>query len=275
MAVTLGQMSAVALAGATWQGRSGYPSGQGYADELERLFAFAEREGQLHRFTNRLRAGERERYSAIAEMRVASELTTRGFRIIEWEPPGANGLRGEYLIELPGSGPIFVEVKSPDWHGQITGFKDVSRDPERLKIVRRRKQEPKYKNGGGGGFRAESGVRFAVEKAYPKLTTEQANLLIVPSDGLFVSYERDPQLVADRALLGPKGLFRNAAWEKLGGVGLAWFTVAGPTDAVVFDMTTFANPNALASVGLSAQHMRLLQRRVPAVPSISVLALVP
>jgi len=261
MNVVLAQRSAKLLDGAKWKGRDQYPAWQCFADELERLLAFAEAYGQFSRFAARLQADIRERNSALAELRVAAELADRGFHFIDWEPLGAGTKRGEFLVSVPEGASTFVEVKAPDWHGEITGFRDVSRDPVRKEIVEARKREPKYRNGSGGAYDPSSGIQFAIEKAYPKFTPDQSNLLIIPSDDLFISYQYEPNMIADMRLFGRDGLFTDARYQRLGGLGMFWYEHRD--GCVVSDMETFANPHALSATALPSSVLQRLHQRLP------------
>lgn len=268
MNVTLGSRSGQLLHGAKWRGRDKYPAWQCFADELELLLTFAEAQGEFDRFSARLRADQRERNSALAELRVAVALTNRGFTIAEWEPLGASQKRGEFLVQAPLAANTFVEVKAPDWHGEITGFSDVSRNPERQRWVEARKRQPKYRNGGGGAHNPASGVEFAITKAYPKFATDRSNLLVIPSDDLFISYQHEPALIADLCLFNSNGLFTDDRYNHLGAVALFWYECR--RDVVVYEMETFANPHALPGVALSATALQRLHQQLPRTGNLRV-----
>lgn len=232
--------------------------------ELEQLLDFADQHGQLDRFVPRLQAAERERNGALAELRVAYDLAGRRFALVNWEPAGTGGTRGEFLIQHSGAVPIFTEVKAPDWHGQITGFRNIAGDPQRLAAVKQRKQEPKYKNGSGGPYDPSSGIEFAIQKAYDKLTPNQPNLLVIPSNDLFTPCQHEPNMIAARRLFNPRnGLFSDGRFEKLGAVSLFWFECRGENDEVVYDMETFQNPYSLPATALPAEVIDHLHQRLP------------
>lgn len=269
--VKLGSLSQAVLDGAKWRGRDKYPAWQCYADELEHLLAFASKYDQAKRFASRIQADQRARNSALAELRVASALEDRGFEFTEWEPLGQPPQRGEFLIRAADVEGVFVEVKAPDWHAEITGFSDVSRSPERRKLVEARKRQPKYRDGAGGAYDPSSGIAFAVQKAYSKLTAERPNLLVIPSDDLFVSYQHEPQMIADLRLFSRDGLFSDPRYERLGALAMFWYEVRN--DRVVYELETFANPYALLAVMLPDAAMRRLHQQLPKFPVVSLGAL--
>ncbi len=39
--------------------------------------------------------------------------------VFEWEPLGANGKRGEFLMGVDPRQPVFIEVKSHGWEDEI------------------------------------------------------------------------------------------------------------------------------------------------------------
>jgi hypothetical protein len=83
---------------------------------------------------------------------------------------------GDLDVQWRDSEPIFVEVKAPDWQGELT------------EVERRsgRKNLPKYINGEGRAVAPQERVIYAITKAIPKLVAHRANLVVVVDD-LFVS----------------------------------------------------------------------------------------
>lgn len=249
-----------------WRPRDKYPSDQCFADELESLLDFAARHGQLDPYTSMLCS--RQRNSAIAELRVAHDLSDRGFMFVEFEPVGLNGKRGEFLVSPSGTVGVFTEVKAPDWHAEVTGFGKAAADPERLKVARKRLAEPKYRNGSGGAYLPGVGVEFAIEKAYEKLPSDRPTLVVVPSDYMFNSYEHNPQIIADRRLLKADGPFGSDKFERVGGVGLFWYELRGI--AIKYDMEVIPNPHAATANALPNSVQSLLHQRLPKKKVISL-----
>lgn len=76
--------------------------------------------GELQRFLPRLRNRAGQRYDTLAEIAVGYFLDRQcGLPIIEWEPQGAYGKTGEYLVQLPDGRTVFVEVKARGWEEEI------------------------------------------------------------------------------------------------------------------------------------------------------------
>jgi hypothetical protein len=174
--VNLGPLTRTVLDRAAWRAESQYPAFQVWADEAERLFAFLEAQGAFDRFLPRLCAREREKTAALAEARAGFFFHRNGFRILRWEPEEVAGRPGDLEIQWRDSEPIFVEVKGPDWEGELT-------DAERRAG---RKDFPKYINAEGRAIAPQERVVYAITKALPKLAERRANLVVVVDD-LFVS----------------------------------------------------------------------------------------
>ncbi|MDP2605534.1 MAG: hypothetical protein Q8S00_23580 [Deltaproteobacteria bacterium] len=174
--VKLGPLTRTVLDGAVWRDESKYPAFQVWADEAERLFAFLEAQGVFKRFLPRLRAREREKTAALAEARAGFFFHRNGFRILRWEPEEVPGHPGDLDLQWQESEPIFVEVKGPDWEGELT-------EAERRAG---RKDLPKYINAEARAIAPQDRVLYAITKALPKLAERRANLVVVVDD-LFVS----------------------------------------------------------------------------------------
>lgn len=174
--VTLGPLTRTVLDGAVWREMSKYPAFQVWADEAERLFAFLEAQGVFETFLPRLRAREREKTAALAEARAGFFFHRNGFHILHWEPEEVPGRPGDLDIQWRKSEPIFVEVKGPDWQGELT-------EAERRVG---RKGLPKHINAEGRAIAPQERVLYAMIKALPKLAESRANLVVVVDD-LFVS----------------------------------------------------------------------------------------
>ncbi len=83
--------------GARWT--DDYPAWQVYADELEKLLAFAQSKGRFDSYLARLRGSDSQRDSALMELRVARHLEACGFEVVEWDPKGLGTGTGEFLVE--------------------------------------------------------------------------------------------------------------------------------------------------------------------------------
>jgi hypothetical protein len=147
-----------------------------WADEAERLFAFLQAQGVFEQFLPRLCAREREKTAALAEARAGFFFHRNGFHILRWEPEEVAGRPGDLEIQWRSSEPMFLEVKGPDWEGELT-------EAERRAG---RKDLPKYINAEGRAIAPQERVVYAITKALPKLAEHRANLVVVVDD-LFVS----------------------------------------------------------------------------------------
>ncbi len=213
--------------------------------ECESLLDLVRLEGQLDRFWSRLTTRDvRQRDSALNELRVACHLRDHSFRIVDWEPVGAKAQEGEFLIEGPSGAQTFVEVKSPSWQGELFNFQDPSTLPD---LLRRRALDrvklPKDQNLEGGPFNPVSGIRFAIEKTYPKLTDSTPNLLVI-ADDLRVGLEHGTEMRAAIALSAKDGCFGDSAFERVGGVGMFW--LVNDCKKCSYEMALFVNPHSLS-----------------------------
>jgi hypothetical protein len=68
-----------------------------------------------------------------------------GFRILEYDPPGADDTKGDLIIQWRETTPIFVEIKAPSWHGELTSRADCAQKltPQRFASVRVRLKSQK------------------------------------------------------------------------------------------------------------------------------------
>jgi len=137
-------------------------------------------------------------------------------RIAEWEPRGNDNFIGEFTVQGFDAPPMFVEIKSPGWEGQLS---QEQRDAGRIK-------HGKYQDLEGGADDPWRGIRRSVKKAYPKFRATQANLLVI-ADDRFVPLATWGKLGAEQALLiagaildGEAGYFTSKEFENLGGVAL-------------------------------------------------------
>ena len=188
------------LDGTTRPSSDPYPAHQATADDNERLFAWADRHGRFEAVLSRLQARPREREAAVSEIRSAWFLESAGAPIISWEP-AATSRPGEFEVQWPNSGVVFVEVKGPTWQSELSDAQ--KRGP--------RKDQPRFINGDIRWHDTRVEVRYAAMKTMGKLDRGRPNILVV-ADHLFVSPVRslDPDDIA--TLLG------DAKFTGLGGI---------------------------------------------------------
>src|SRR5439155_2944829 len=118
--IALGPLTSAMCHEASWRTEDRlYPFWQVYADEIEEVLRFADAQGQRSRYWPRLTARKAQRDSGLDELRIASYFHYNEFQMVEWEPLGQNGHRGEYLIVGPSRECIFVVVKGPRWEGEL------------------------------------------------------------------------------------------------------------------------------------------------------------
>jgi hypothetical protein len=172
----VGPLTRTVLDGAAWREESLYPATQVWADKAERIFAFLETQQVFPQFLTRLRAREREKTAALAEARAGFFFHRNGFRISRWEPEEVRGRPGDLEVQWRETEPIFVEVKGPNWEGELT-------EDERQNG---RKELPKYINAEGRAVAPQERVVYAISKAAPKFAENRPNLVVIVDD-LFVS----------------------------------------------------------------------------------------
>jgi len=195
----------------------GYPATPEHHAELEDLLRFLQTHSRLDSFWPRLIAPRpAERDDALQEIRVARFLTSRGFPIAQWEPPGRANYLGEFSIEASSPQPVFVEIKSPGWEGQLS---QQQRNAGRA-------QQDKYQDLEGGADDPWRAIRGSIRKAYPKFLHSQPNLLVI-ADDRFMPLATWGRLPAEQALLsksaaldGESAYFTTKKFENLGGVAL-------------------------------------------------------
>lgn len=157
-----------------------------------------------------------ERDDALQEIRVAYFLTSVGFPVAEWEPPGAGKYIGEFSVDASASRAVFIEIKSPGWEGQLS---QEQRDAGRAR-------QEKYQDLEGGADDPWRAIRMSVKKAYPKFLPSQPNLLVI-ADDRFMPIATWGRLAAEQALFikntaldGEAGYFTNNQFENLGAAAL-------------------------------------------------------
>jgi hypothetical protein len=231
---------------ARWAGRAAYPAHPEYAVELEGLLDFIQVHKRLDSYWPRLTSPRpQERDDALQELRVARFLTSQGFPIAQWEPPGNDKLIGEFSLHVPPSTNVFVEIKSPGWEGELT---QEQRDAGRAK-------QEKYQHLEGGAVGPAQKIRMSVRKAYPKFLSDQPNLLVI-ADDLFVPLATWGDLPAEQALFltstileGESGHFTTPSFENLGGVAL--FKAELPIGkGLQYEFVLYPNPMARTETAL-------------------------
>ncbi len=236
--------------GAQWIGQDDYPAWPEWADEHERWLQFIDGKGQMGRYLSRLRGPKEQRDETLSEIGPAYFLERRcGLPIIQWEPVGVGGRKGEYLVGIPG-GSMFTEVKSPGWEADVVQAE--GRNSARL-------SKPKYINAEARSIAPWALVRAAVDKAYPKMPDQMPTLLIINDDyWVHLSEQRE---AVDIALYCPRGLghhphgylaedgcFVGRRFERLGGVGIFNVILSGRASSYRFAL--FLNPNAIPTVAV-------------------------
>ena len=224
----------------------GYPGPVAYSRELDALLDWASAKGCLWRFQSRLESKNTQRDEALAELRLAYLLDSVGFPIVGWDPPGANGKKGEYLLATPEKTDVFVELKSPGWESELTPAQRAAG----------RQHQPKYDGMGGGAVGNFQAVHQCIARpnTYPKFTTTQANLLII-ADDLNLSLH-DTLFQVEGALYGAKwqygedGYFSSNRFENLGGLGVFYAFSAVPSRGIEYQFVIYENPHALPATKL-------------------------
>lgn len=238
--VSPGPLGAQLITDARWNNEDEYPAYQAFADELERLLIFAEKQNQYELYFSKLAASARQRDAALDELRVASHLNSNAFSILQWNPIGLPPKEGEYLISSSSRTEVFVEVKSPTWQSELTEDE----------IKAGRTQEPKYLYCEGGAYAHWPLTQDAIDRAYKKFSPAKANLLVIPGDGPRVSMRHGLEAHAYEALYIARepynGYFTSQIYEKLGGV--AFFFMDGGFSPVSYSMALFLNPYALVQL---------------------------
>jgi len=254
--VCLGPLTQRLLSGSKWQGNDQFPARQVWADEVESVLGFLDRENRLADFLAVIKGARNQQHrdACLAEARGSYFLNQNGFRIVEWEPQGAGTTKGEALVSYPGSPDIFVEVKQPSWRGeflpQTTADRKRMSDVETAQRYQRMKQEkflPGVLEAGAVGSHhfAMSVVR---RNALPKFTNQRPNLAIVVDDckvtvvGIpslseyvqeeFLNPAHDPDDPDDRW-----------TYERLGGVLFLELEPVGTS--IIYKVDFVENPNVL------------------------------
>lgn len=186
----LGSFTQQLLSGAIWNGADGFPGAQVWADDVERVLAFLERENRLPEFLPLIQKAKnpQHRDAQLAEARSAFFLSGNGLRIIEWEPVGEGGTKGDILVSLDNSPAVFVEVKQPSWRAERVpqNRKELNRLPpeEKRRRFDRVKQDKFIPGVCEGSAVAPQHTTMDVVRrnALYKLTDSCPNLAVVVDD---------------------------------------------------------------------------------------------
>jgi hypothetical protein len=231
----------------------GYPGPKAYVKELDVLLKFAdEKAGCLDRFRPNIEARNKQRDKALSELRLAYLLENLLFPIIGWDPPGANGMIGEFLLDSPEQVHIFTEIKSRGWESELTP----------AQIQAGRAKQPKYIHLEGGAVGNWQAVHACMSSAncYPKFTDNQANLLIMADDLRLSLHETlfqvEGALYGSVAQYGVDGFFTNSQYENIGGLGVFYAVSTGSQDGLEYRFAVFENPRALPATKLPPSMLR-------------------
>ena len=186
--VHLGPLTRRLLSDARWQGTDWFPAWQVWADDVEEVLTFLQREGRLEAFLAIIQKVQtpQHRDACLAEARGAFHLARRGLRIVQWEPPGEGTTKGDVLVSLADSAGIFVEIKQPGWQGEHRPRRVVemrSLSPHAKQRCFARMKQDKYLDGEGGAVAPHLAAMDVVRRnALPKLTDRCPNLVVVVDD---------------------------------------------------------------------------------------------
>jgi len=227
-----------------WEGE--YPAWPAYARELDELLHFANQEGYLTRFLPNIESKDRQRDKALSELRLAYLFRQLGFGIPLWDPPGANGKIGEFMLSRTGEADVFVEIKSRGWESELS---QAQKDAGQAKLL-------KYDVWRGGAIGNWKAVHDCIssDNCYPKFLPTQPNLLVI-ADDLNVSLHDTllqvrEALFGEERFFGEEGYFNTNRCEHLGALGIFNFFSAG--EGVQYEFVMFRNPHALPATQLPA-----------------------
>lgn len=244
--------------GAAWTVEDPFRLGRHVATGYEGWLRLADERAVLEQlFLPKLRGRKTQRDEALAELGTAYFLEHRcHLPILAWEPPGANGRVGEYLVELPRGQEMFVEVKSPGWEGEVA---------EELgpgSALARRKRQPKHIHLEGRAYNHTQRVRNVIARAYSKMPDDTPTLLIF-FDDLFVSLNDGLDMVEvalyAKRLIDPRnpaaqyqptwwaedGCFVGQKYDRIGAVGVLNVVLYDPFE---YNFVLFRNPHARRTV---------------------------
>jgi hypothetical protein len=262
--VRLGPLTKHFLSGSRWEGADAFPAWQEWADDVEDILVFLQRENRLQAFlaTAKMARPARDRDALLAEARVAFHLAMNGFRILQWEPPGEGTSKGEFLVSLANCSPIFIEVKQPGWEGEFLPQRIGERNKlsladrkRRLARIKQGKFIPGKVEGGAVGSHLAS-MNVVRRNALPKFTDKCPNLAIV-SDNCIMTPVGLPGLaeVVTQEFLhpahDPDDTDDTYTYERLGGVVfLCPELERSRAKMVIYNVDFVENPQALPACKL-------------------------
>jgi len=232
--------------GAEWTVQDQFPAAPEWADEHERWLQFVDRKGELSRFLPRLKKSAYQRDRTLAEIGIGYFLEgTCSLPIVEWEPLGAGGKRGEFLVNS-SDGQIFVEVKVGGWEKDIVEAE--GRNSSRL-------SQPKYINGEARTVGPWQVIRDTVNNAYPKFPDSLPTLLVIKDDYFLDLDDFQANLALYCPGAGPQaggylaedGCFLDRRFERLGAVGIFQVELR-PYEGLHRRFSIYDNLNALNPV---------------------------
>jgi hypothetical protein len=225
-----------------WRGE--YPAHPEYSRELDALLHFAKQNGYFKRFEPNIENKDRQRDKALSELRLAYLFTSLGFGIRAWDPPGANGMTGEFVLSSSGEPDVFVEIKSRGWESELT---QAQKDAGLAKLLK----YDVWKGGAVGNWQAVHAC-ISSDNCYPKFLPMQPNLLIM-ADDLNVAlhdslFQVQEALFGEMCFFGEDGYFTTNRFENIGGLGI--FNFGALSRGVEYEFIVFRNPNALPATQL-------------------------
>ena len=161
------------------------------------------------------------------------------FGIPRWDPPGANGMIGEFLLSRTGVLDAFVEIKSRGWESELT---QAQKDAGMAKLLK----YDVWKGGAIGNWQAVHAC-ISSPNCYPKFKSTGPNLLII-ADDLNVSlhdslFQVHQALFGEQRFFGEEGYFNTNRFENIGALGIFNFTSRG--EGVEYEFVVVRNPMAL------------------------------
>ena len=241
-ALPLGPVARKLISPDVWT--DGFPAWESWRREFDALVHWANMKGCLSRFEGPLESRNHQRDEALNELRLAFLFDSLGFPVMQWDPLGANGKKGEFLLDTPEQIPVFTELKSPGWEGELR--------PE--EIAAGRQHQPKYNSAGGGAVGNFMPVHrcIASPKTYPKFAESQANLLIIADDLMLPLHESlfqvEGALFGSEQQYGQDGYFTTNQFENIGALGV--FYAYSASHGVEYKFSIFENPHALPATRL-------------------------
>lgn len=153
----LGTLTRKMCHGAQWSEEE-FPSSQEWADFFEKLLNHISQQGQFERYIERLRGIINQRDGALCEILTSFFFNRHRFKVIDYEPEEIMNRPGDLIVQWRDTLPIFIEVKSPGWKGELTEEEKIGLRGKRPRII-------------GGESRSSDPLEridFAIRKALPK-----------------------------------------------------------------------------------------------------------